>query len=255
MASYLAPETDQKWRARNVISFLFRHFTYKAPPGYRDVLLCAIDHANPTTGRCDVGQRKIALECNLGRQYVNKAMLWWEENTYFLVIENRPGRTNAYHIQWDNLEADWYEIQEQIQRNVTRNGEVTTGNVTRYGVSPQTRHPVSPQRRQVGVATDTTLTIKENRKDEPHSERETPLEKKERGFQEEKVIDLSANQTLAEREARARVKSCLGPFESRHLSEEAFEEAVAAELEAEGSGRVIVLKAANEAWKQKRNTA
>src|SRR5215831_14237594 len=49
---YIAPEPDQKWRARNVISFHFRYLGYKAPSGYRDVLLCAIDHANPTTGRC-----------------------------------------------------------------------------------------------------------------------------------------------------------------------------------------------------------
>ena len=51
---YRAPETDQKWRARNVVSFHFRHFTYKAPSAFRDVLLCAIDHANPTTGRCEL---------------------------------------------------------------------------------------------------------------------------------------------------------------------------------------------------------
>src|SRR5262245_35505115 len=93
---YRAPETDQKWRARNVISYHFRHLNFKAPPAYRDVLLCAIDHANPTTGRCDVGQRRIARECYLTRQTVNEAMRWWEENTYYLRIENRVGKTNAY---------------------------------------------------------------------------------------------------------------------------------------------------------------
>lgn len=56
--NYHPPETG-KWRARNVISFHFRHFACKAPSGFRDALLCTIDHANPTTGRCDVGQRKI----------------------------------------------------------------------------------------------------------------------------------------------------------------------------------------------------
>ena len=71
--SYRAPETDQKWRARNIISFHFRHFTYKATPAYRDVLLCAIDHANPTAGRCDAGQRTMARECNLSRETVNRA--------------------------------------------------------------------------------------------------------------------------------------------------------------------------------------
>ena len=162
---YRAPETDQKWRARNVISFHFRHFAYKAPPAYRDVLLCAIDHANPTTGRCDVGQRKIARECNLTRQTVNEAMRWWEDNTCFLQIENRPGRTNAYHIQWRNLETDWRSIQDRIGVASPWRHSGTEG-----GVSAQTRHPVSAQTRQGGVGTDPTLNIKKNLKEEPHPE-------------------------------------------------------------------------------------
>ena len=111
---YTAPLKDQKWRARNVISFHFRHFAWKVQSAYRDVLLCMIDHANPKTGRCDVGQRRIARECNLRRETVNRAILWWEANTFFLRIETRPGRTNAYHILWDNLEEDWDGIQERI---------------------------------------------------------------------------------------------------------------------------------------------
>ncbi len=98
--AYTAPETDQKWRARNVISFHFRHFAWKAPSLYRDVLLCVIDHANPKSGRCDVGQRRIAVECHVRRQAVNEALIWWSENTHFLEIENRPGGTNAYHVLW-----------------------------------------------------------------------------------------------------------------------------------------------------------
>src|SRR5262245_51089138 len=167
--NYRAPETDQKWRARNVVSFHFRHFTYKAPSAYRDVFLCAIDHANPTTGRCDVGQRRIARECNLSRQTVNKAMRWWEENTYFLRIEGRPGRTNAYHIQWGNLETDWYEIQERI-RGASPTPAWRHGDVTDEGVSPRTRHQVSAQTRQGGVNTDPTLNVKKNLKEEPHHE-------------------------------------------------------------------------------------
>ena len=79
------------------------------------------------------------------------------------------------------------------------------------------------------------------------------VESQKKGFQEEKITSFSANQTIAERSARARVESYLGQFESRHLSPEAFGEAVAAELEAEGSGRAVVTKAANEAWRQKRS--
>jgi hypothetical protein len=134
---YTAPLKDQKWRARNSISFHFRHFVYKVPSSYRDVLLCMIDHANPTTGRCDVGQRRIARECNLSRKTVNAAILWWEENTYYLRVEARPGRTNAYHVQWANLEIDWHGIQERIAA-CYQDARAETG------VSPRRLHPVSP---------------------------------------------------------------------------------------------------------------
>ena len=160
---YRAPETDQKWRARNVISFHFRHFDYKTPPAYRAVLLCAIDHANPTTGRCDIGQLRIARECNLTRETVNRAMRWWEENTYFLKIESRFGRTNAYHILWDNLEADWHRSQERVRDGSVASAEMRgvtsdiTGDVT---------SDITP-----GVTNDITLiNLKENRKEEPHHE-------------------------------------------------------------------------------------
>jgi hypothetical protein len=167
--NYRAPEANQKWRARNVISFHFRHFTYKAPSAYRDVFLCAIDHANPTTGRCDVGQRRIARECNLSRQTVNKAMRWWEENTYFLRIESRPGRTNAYHILWENLEVDWHEIQKRIA-DANPTPAFRHSDVTDEEVSARARQQVSAQTRQVGVNTDATLNVKNNLKDEPHHE-------------------------------------------------------------------------------------
>ena len=81
------------------------------------------------------------------------------------------------------------------------------------------------------------------------------VESQKKGFQEEKITSFSANQPLAERGARARVQSYVSQFESRHLSVEAFEEAVAAELEAEGSGRAIVIKAALEVWRHSRKKA
>jgi hypothetical protein len=166
---YTAPGKDQKWKARNVVSFHFRHFAYKVPSAYRDVLLCAIDHANPTTGRCDVGQRRIGRECNLTRQTVNEAMRWWEENTYFLRIESRPGRTNAYHIQWDALETDWYAIQERVV-SVTPTPAQRHADVKDVEVSALTRHPVSALTRRGGVGTDPTLNVNKNLNEEPHHE-------------------------------------------------------------------------------------
>jgi hypothetical protein len=145
---YQAPGEDQKWRARNVISFHWRHLDIKVPPGYRDVMLCAIDHANPGNGRCDAGQRRMGGECKLGRQYVNKAMQWWTNFTDFIRIENRQGKTNAYHVHWDALEEAWHAIQYAIGRNVTEWGVAID---TTPGVATDTTG---------GVATDTTLNIK-----------------------------------------------------------------------------------------------
>jgi hypothetical protein len=177
---YTAPATDQKWRARNVISFHWRHFVYKCPPSYRDVMLCVIDHSNPKTGRCDVRQKKIAAECNLSRKTVNKALDWFAVNTYFLLIENRsPGRSNAYHVQWDNLEADWYGIQERILVPRTNEGVTTkvTGGVTNR-VTGDVTNEVTPR------------TSKGNRKEEPQHEIGSPSvthinEKKKEAFKED----------------------------------------------------------------------
>jgi hypothetical protein len=180
---YTAPETDQKWRARNVISFHHRWFALKCPPSYRDVLLCAIDHANPKTGRCNVRQRIMALECNLSRETVNRAMLWWEENTSFLRVENQgQGRSNAYHIQWANLEADWHGIQEIIRSGkFPRKCPGVTTNIT-GGVTTVITG---------GVTTDITpRTSKGNHKGEPQHEIGSPSvthinEKKKEAFKEE----------------------------------------------------------------------
>jgi hypothetical protein len=147
------------------------------------VMLCAIEHANLTTGRCDVGQRRIARECNLTRQYVNEAMIWWEENTSFLGIETRTGRTNAYHIQWANLEVDWHEIQKRIRS-------------TEGGVSTLTRQGVSTQCRQGGVNTDPTLNINKNRKEELHHEMVPPPSAADTEIDEERKGHSGESATL-----------------------------------------------------------
>jgi hypothetical protein len=95
---FTAPEGHQKWRARNVISFHWRHPSIDVPPGYRNVMLCAIDHANPDTGQCDASQVLMAVECKMARETVNRALQWWANETDFLFIENRGvGKRNAYH--------------------------------------------------------------------------------------------------------------------------------------------------------------
>jgi hypothetical protein len=263
---YTAPSKDQKWRSRNVISFHFRHFNYKCPSSYRDVLLCMIDHANPKTGRCDVGQRRIARECNLRRETVNRAILWWEENTFFLRIEARPGRTNAYHVEWDNIELDWHGIQERIQQAEADEGVTTHVTPTpvpgKGGVTTDITPGVTTEVTG-GVTTDITQTLKSNRKEEPHPERVHPpsaadtyvREEKEKGFSEsDSVISFPAN--LSEAAARDRVSRHINSdqFVKANLpSTEAIEAAVAAEMRDVGSGRQIIQTAANQTWKARRS--
>ena len=109
-------------------------------------------------------QRTMARECNLSRETVNRALRWWEVNTAYLGIENRgPGRSNAYHIQWRNLETDWHEIQEILTPGVTRRhaDRGVTTHITGGVITDLTG----------GVITDVTpRTLKGNRKKEPHPE-------------------------------------------------------------------------------------
>jgi len=253
---YVAPKAHQKWRARELFGFLWRHLGIKIPQGYRDVLLFLIEKANPDSGRVDWRQHKIANMLGLSRDYINEALKWWASETPYVKISRRKNKdgwyvSNAYHIRWKKIEEAWATIHAECNSTTDvdsdstsdADSDSTTRNTKGKG---QSGNPTLGVRQPSAVGT-TSIHFYENHLLEsqittsPHAE-------SQKGFQGEKVISLSANQ----RSAEARVKSYLGPFERRHVSAEAFEEAVAAELEVEGSGRAILSRAANEAWRQKR---
>jgi len=238
------------------------------------VLIWLIKHANPNTGRCDPGIRKLAFETGLVQSTV-KCAIKVAEDIGYLSIEKRFGRTSAYHLQFDVMEADFHKIEEQAKtlprKNVTN---VTRTHPADASGTPQPTRRLPTQssarlqkhkgesvelnayhemvRQPAAVGTTPFSLIYENQLLETQITTSPHSESQQKGFQEEKVINLSANPT---RDARARVASYLGPFERRYVFTETIEEAVAAELEAEGSGRAIVSKAANEAWRKRRNTA
>lgn len=99
-------------------------------------------------------------------------MRWWEENTEFLRIENRPGKTNAYHIQWKNLEADWHQIQARIHEDASVTRALRLRQADR-GVATYPTPGVATDTTG-GVASDTTLNVKRNLKAETQHEMAHP---------------------------------------------------------------------------------
>ena len=85
---YQAPEADQKWRARNVVTIHWNLVNIPCPyPSFVYIVACVIDHANPRTGRCDASQRLIAAETGYSSKWVGKVLDWFAANTSFLKIE------------------------------------------------------------------------------------------------------------------------------------------------------------------------
>jgi hypothetical protein len=230
------------------------------------VLIWLIKHANHTNGRCDPGIRKLAFETGLAERTIKRAVKVAEDIGY-LSIEPRIGRTSAYHLKFDVMEADFYEIEEQAKKlsrqNVTRThpGHTwPTPQASRDLPTQATAVTLKHKGQNVELNTYPKRVLQPSAVDTPISPfyenqflesqlTTSPHVESPKGFQEERVINLTANPT---RDARLRVESYFGPFERRYVSAEAVEEAVAAELEAEGSGRPIISKAANEAWRRRR---
>jgi hypothetical protein len=117
---YDAPK-DRKWKARNLVTIHWNLLNYPCPyPSMVHIFACLIDHANIDKGRCDASQKVMAIETGYNWKTVKRALDWLAVKTPFLKIERRIGTkgrfsSNAYHIQWANLEADWAGVQTLIQ--------------------------------------------------------------------------------------------------------------------------------------------
>jgi hypothetical protein len=173
--AFKAPDKDQKWRARELFGFMWRHLGMKIPPGYRDVMLLLIEKANAATGQLNWRQGKMAELTLLGRQYINEACQWWAEETPFLRIDrrkNKDGRfvSNAYHVRWRAIEKAWADVIAHV-------GILPTGdeNVTRpvHVVCNPTTH-VAPYPTTVVASDTTTRNSKGKCKEETHHEMAHP---------------------------------------------------------------------------------
>jgi hypothetical protein len=124
---FVAPDEDQKWRARNVLTIHWKLTGIECPweASFVRIMASVIDHANPMNGRCDASQRVIAIETGYSRQWVNK-VLKWAVDTQLLQIESRGRRrfgqfkTNAFHIPWRAWEKLWLKIAEHIKAEKAR---------------------------------------------------------------------------------------------------------------------------------------
>jgi hypothetical protein len=217
------------------------------------VLLWLVKHANPSSGRCDPGLNKLALETGYGRRTIIRALETAEDIGY-LIKEGRDGRTSAYHLNFRDMIADFLEIEEEAKR----------GNEERHTNPPMPR--VAPPHATGGTGTHATAgTLKHKGESgkgnaypkgvhSPSANSTTPVESKKR-FSGKPTVH-SANPTFSETAARQRVAACLAadPFVRNNPPPfEAVERAVVAELNEEGSGRSIINKAANDTWRARRS--
>jgi hypothetical protein len=249
--AYVAPGADLKWRVRNLLDIHWEITAIKTPsPSHNRVMSCVIDHANPTTGRCDPGQTVLADKTGYSKDTVARAIKWAEANKLLRVEKRGLGRSNAYHPQWDLLEMLWVAVQDNIEE---ARAASTCGTSSRI-------------KGRIQEAAPRCLTEPQSRtsKDEPHPERarsdeHAPKEQKE-GIQGKQVEGaqtspqaLTGGPSLlsAMNELLARASQ----FDRENCTEADLETAAAAELSAPGSGFSVLRQAATAAWKAKRKGA
>jgi hypothetical protein len=197
---YVAPGSEQKWRARNLVDIHWK-LTGIEPPSesYCRIMACIIDHANPGDGNCFPRQTTIALETGYSKDTVKRAIKWWIKHK-FLTTESRGlAKALAYHPQWDLFESFYVAVSEDIaaQKEFLRDNARGASRGTTRGASRGTTdevHHAAPHNLK-------DITSKE----EPHPERvllpsakgtpvsEGQLRGKEEGQQRGEVESLSTN--------------------------------------------------------------
>jgi hypothetical protein len=269
---YAAPERDQKWHARELFGFMWRHLGIKIPQGYRDVMLFVIEKANADNGRFDWRQHKIANVLGLGRQYVNEALQWWATETPYLKMKRRKNRdgwfiSNAYQVRWKKTDAAWAAIRantDLMNPDFIHVGSDTTTDVasdTTTDVASDTttrntkgkgkgeNHPKGALQPSAVDATPIS-PLYENQLLESQITTSPPVES-QKGFQEEKEAPASANQSsldpdrpkyTAAAQARLTRALCARPALYDAVTPELEDKALIAETDSPGSGIALILK-------------
>lgn len=252
---FAAPDRGQKQLSCYAVAAIRRKgVTKEQAASVMAVLIWLIKHANPTNGRCDPGIAKLALETGLAEKTVKRAIKIAEKIGY-LDIETRPGRTSAYHLDFDLMQADFYEIEEQA-KNPTRScmtpPQVMADLPTQVNAVPlkhkeKSKGKAYPKRVHPPSAAGTTHP----------DENLSSLKNKPTSQQAERPKGFSGRATLTPdgltyAEAHSNVSRACTSFDWEQLTEEIFDAAVAAEMETPGRGVAAVKAAAQEAWRARR---
>jgi len=113
---YVAPGPEQKWRARDLLDIHWELVGIPTPsPSYNRIMSCIIGHANPTTGRCQLKQKLIAVETGYCVKTVRRVIDWWVAHGFLIEQDMGLAKSRAYHPQWDLFEMHWIAINEDIK--------------------------------------------------------------------------------------------------------------------------------------------
>jgi hypothetical protein len=282
---YWAPPGGEKWWA---VAAVFYSGLCKSE---MIALHWLIDHANPKTGRCDPSQSCGVWETQLSRRALERALSGLR-GTPFLKRSQRGHASNAYFINWAALrrvfdawvtrKKTWRGERDRIHGIPPVKSGGSDANPTstdnsrpaQNGGSDPVKSGGSPPSKVAGKPSNELSQLNPLPKGDGSGKSpnasvlsENPsFKREEEGLQREPLADASqrnlrlllpigggrpaAKQKTLEQEALARLS--LSPFDYDHLSEEAYEAALAAEIAAPGSGREIVKEATNKTWQEKR---
>jgi hypothetical protein len=266
---YEAPPGGSKWWAETAV------FYSGLSKAEMVALAWLIDHANPTNGRCDPSQACGAWETGMKPRTLERALCRLRK-TRFLKREQRGHSSNAYFINWAELRRVFDAWQERKQNWSSERDRVQGLSPVKSGGSDIASDVLGSSRGVKSGGSDPVKSggsipskVADKPSKEPFKENlhhkvdglgESPNTSSHphlkiiRGFQVEQKTQLSANQLRKEQEARSRLSSYIStdPFLRDRFPMDGFDMAVAAEIEAPGSGRDIIKTAANAAWLESR---
>jgi hypothetical protein len=249
---YEAPEVGDKMRALYALGLM------DLSNGAKAVGAALIWHANSRTGRCDPGLQRLEYETVRCRQTVINAI--GELRRKGVVRKKRRGQsTNAYQLNWQFLRGKFQEFESRVT------------NVTFLRQGYKNLDLGSPEPCTSEVQKLVPEPIKRTHEENPCPERvrqpsadATNIDSflSEKGVQGQPVGKPSPFTQSPRRpegpsraEAETAVSGYCTAFDWEHLSQDAYEAAVAAEIQAPGAGFAVVKAASQEAWRANRKGA
>ena len=267
---YVAPEPDQKWRARDLLDIHWNLTGIKCSVSFNRIMSCIVGHVNVKTGACFPKQTTIGIETGCSRSTVRRAVEWWSAHKFLKTEDRGLAHALAYHPQFKLFDMYYVAVTDDITAQKQKmehacvikgeHGCVTKGNhdVVQYGDAHNLKEETS----------------KENLKEEslhevvrPPSVADTHLissseGKEQEGIQGEQVGKPSPTPQVPSpagplfyEEAEQAVMAAMGHFEWSHHTSKSYQACIETEMAAPGSGVAAVKAIAAEAWRKKRSNA